>query len=289
MFAQGEEVEARWPAAATGFAPDWSLDGLSAEERAWHPARVLSAKPGPSSGGRGERPSAIYSLAYGDGGKAEGIGATHVRRAHTPAKKRGRSGRSDSVTAEAEEATPRQPKRKKRHRGADASTRSLTELKAEYLKKYCQANKSYAKRTVTAVTEIVDRVQKRVDKNFEDYWRGKSAEEKVIKYLVVAEAPPFPHGGDPENVRYLYRPYAYTGGRIGPAMLGALGAPEPLRSALFPDGCTPTSTAAEIAASSPESVAASQRYKMACTDWLCSKGVVMIVRSSASTVVGENV
>ena len=38
MFAQGEEVEARWPAAVTGFAPDWSLDGLSAEERAWHPA-----------------------------------------------------------------------------------------------------------------------------------------------------------------------------------------------------------------------------------------------------------
>eukprot|EP01045_Picozoa_sp_COSAG04_P007867 COSAG04_NODE_421_length_14620_cov_14.314648_6_plen_506_part_00 len=67
VYCAGERVEARWPPAEAGFEPDWRLTG-SADKR-WYPATVTASASGSS-----------YTLAYDDGGKAEGVGPAHIRR-----------------------------------------------------------------------------------------------------------------------------------------------------------------------------------------------------------------
>ena len=270
VFVPGQTVEAQWPAVADGFAPDWPVDGLSAEQRRWYPATVVSVR---RSGGRG---APAYALAYADGGKAEGVGASHVRLPqHATPKKRTAAG-----LAAAADQRPVKKRSAAAATTADASESdeaalTLADCKKAYLAKHHNSlPEVFGRRSLKAMTTLMDEIEKRCLLHFHNYWQAKPKRMKVIKYLIVAEAPPFPTGGDPDYLRYLYRPYPYTGGSFSRDIMAALGAPERLRTAVFPDAGY--STAGEIAASSKASVAKSQAWKIACTDWLSEQGIVMI-------------
>eukprot|EP01048_Picozoa_sp_COSAG05_P012980 COSAG05_NODE_1341_length_5140_cov_4.176949_6_plen_517_part_00 len=75
----GCRVEAQWPPLDDGFAPNWATRGLSAAQLEWYPATVVRVHTGDTD---------TFDLLYDDGGRANGVGDTHVRLANSPRKRR---------------------------------------------------------------------------------------------------------------------------------------------------------------------------------------------------------
>ena len=131
--AVGAAVEARWPPSADGFDANWPMAGA---DKAWYAAKIEAVSNHPLR----------YTLAYADGGRAEGIGSDHVRAtvpvadagagvaAATPKAGSGAaaatgSPSSGSSASAAEQSSPQQPEEE--DDGGEESTKSEYELARE--------------------------------------------------------------------------------------------------------------------------------------------------------------
>ena len=114
--AVGAAVEARWPPSAGGFDANWPMAGA---DKAWYAAKVEAVLLHPLR----------YTLAYADGGRAEGIGSDHVRATPSAAAAAATGSPSSGSSASAAEQSSPQPEED--DDDGEESTKSEYELARE--------------------------------------------------------------------------------------------------------------------------------------------------------------
>ena len=114
--AVGAAVEARWPPSAGGFDANWPMAGA---DKAWYAAKVEAVTINPLR----------YTLAYADGGRAEGIGSDHVRATPSAAAAAATGSPSSGSSASAAEQSSPQPEED--DGDGEESTKSEYELARE--------------------------------------------------------------------------------------------------------------------------------------------------------------